>query len=81
MTVYTSFISADGKIWNTSENIICLKVYTIANSIQSSDLVKYYKMLQKFSANVNAANVNVTFNINESITQKPVMKMEQLSKY
>ncbi len=78
MTVYTSFISADGKIWNTSENIICLKVYTIANSIQSSDLVKYYKNASKFSANVNAANVNVTFNINESITQKPVMKMEQL---
>lgn len=61
---YTSFISADGKIWNTSENIICLKVYTIANSIQSSDLVKYYKNASKFSANVNAANVNVTFNIN-----------------
>ncbi|MGV8173071.1 MAG: C1 family peptidase, partial [Methanobrevibacter sp.] len=61
---YTSFISAEGKIWNASENIVCLKIYTTANSIKSSDLVKYYKNASKFSANVNAANVNVTFNIN-----------------
>ena len=61
---YTSFISAEGKIWNASENIVCLKIYTIANSIKSSDLVKYYKNASRFSADVNVANANVTFNIN-----------------
>jgi len=61
---YTSFISAEGKIWNASENIVCLKIYTIANSIKSSNLVKYYKNASRFSADVNVANANVTFNIN-----------------
>lgn len=61
---YTSFISAEGKIWNASENIVCLKIYTIANSIKSSDLVKYYKNASRFSADVNVANANITFNIN-----------------
>lgn len=61
---YTSFISAEGKIWNASENIVCLKIYTIANSIKSSNLVKYYKNASRFSADVNVANANVTFSIN-----------------
>lgn len=61
---YTSFISAEGKIWNASENIVCLKIYTTANSIKSSDLVKYYKNASGFSADVNVANANVTFSIN-----------------
>lgn len=61
---YTSFISAEGKIWNASENIVCLKIYTIANSIKSSNLVKYYKNASRFSADVNVANANITFNIN-----------------
>ena len=61
---YTSFISAEGKIWNASENIVCLKIYTIANSIKSSNLVKYYKNASRFSVDVNVANANVTFNIN-----------------
>lgn len=61
---YTSFISAEGKIWNASENIVCLKIYTTANSIKSSNLVKYYKNASRFSADVNVANANVTFNIN-----------------
>lgn len=61
---YTSFISAEGKIWNASENIVCLKIYTTANSIKSSNLVKYYKNASRFSADVNVANANVTFSIN-----------------
>ena len=41
---YTSFIIAEGKIWNASENIVCLKNLHAPNSIKSSNLVKYYKM-------------------------------------
>ena len=60
----TSFISTDGENWNISEYIVSLKVYTVANSIESSDLVKYYKNTSQFSVNVNSANVSVIFNIN-----------------
>ena len=60
----TSFICEDGKTWNVSDYLICLKIYTVANAIESNDLVKYYKNATQFSVNVNVANVNVTFNIN-----------------
>ena len=60
----TSFISLDGKTWNVSDNLVSLKIYTVEDSIESSDLVKYYKNDSKFSVNINVANTTVTFNIN-----------------
>ena len=60
----TSFISLDGKTWNATNDIVSLKIYTVEDSIESSDLVKYYKNDSKFSVNINVANTTVTFNIN-----------------
>ena len=62
-----SFVCKDGQNWEDAYDLgymACLKVYTVALSIYTQDLVKIYKNDSKFEANIGAAYENVTFEIN-----------------
>ena len=62
-----SFISKDGETWEDAYDlgyIASVKVYTVALSIYTEDLVKIYKNDSKFEASIGVANETVIFEIN-----------------